>query len=226
METKVCSNCAEEKPIIKFGVRKDTGNIFGRCRDCRNKSNKKYYHAVGYVRKSQYCKENRSKIRDKYKEIRDAYYVINRHHIKERKAKYYKEKKKHIDERNKKWRNENPGQHGKNQRSDMNALADKYIIQRLSIDGVEYGNITDDMIRIKRKLIVERSKNKIVYVNVLTGDEFKRVEDIPLNISSSSIGLKFRGKTVNDTDYIRVKRLEDKSIKIWEHLIFLESIKK
>ena len=66
METKICSNCDQEKPISEFPkCKRNKDGLDTHCKECRNAKNKAYREAN----------------KDKVKVARHKYYEENKEHI-------------------------------------------------------------------------------------------------------------------------------------------------
>ena len=92
METKICSNCKQEKPISEFPkCKRNKDGLDTHCMDCRNKKNRAY----------------REKNKEKVKEARKRYYESNKEHILEQKKVYADSHKEQKAEYDKKYRQEN-----------------------------------------------------------------------------------------------------------------------
>lgn len=66
METKICSNCGQEKPISEFPkCKRNKDGLDTHCKECRNAKNKAYREAN----------------KDKVKVARHKYYEENKEHI-------------------------------------------------------------------------------------------------------------------------------------------------
>lgn len=92
METKICSNCNQEKPISEFPkCKRNKDGLDTHCKDCRNKKNKAY----------------REKNKEKVKEARKRYYESNKEHILEQMKVYADSHKEQKAEYDKKYRQEN-----------------------------------------------------------------------------------------------------------------------
>lgn len=92
METKICSNYKQEKPISEFPkCKRNKDGLDTHCKDCRNKKNKAY----------------REKNKEKVKEARKRYYESNKEHILKQKKAYIDSHKEQKAEYDKRYRQEN-----------------------------------------------------------------------------------------------------------------------
>lgn len=66
METKVCSECSEEKPVSEFSWRKDQHRYRTQCKKCRNSYFKKYNDTNKARRKELVDKEHKSRVFKKW----------------------------------------------------------------------------------------------------------------------------------------------------------------
>lgn len=91
-QTKICTKCNEEKPIIKFGTdnqKKD--KLSSACKSCNVKKAQKYY----------------LKNKEKIKEYKRKYTALNRDKISEKQKKYREENKESIAKSKKEWTKKN-----------------------------------------------------------------------------------------------------------------------
>ena len=91
METKICSKCNIEKPLMEFTKRPKTNSYYGTCKEC----------------KRLYAKEYRQNNNGIIKEKRKRKYQENIEELRAKGRKYYYENKEKISERNKKYYYEN-----------------------------------------------------------------------------------------------------------------------
>lgn len=101
MATKICAKCSEEKNVLEFHFRKDTGSYRKICKGCHNNKARQYKEDNKEIKKEkdkiyyEEHKEERSAYRKKYhadnrerENVRDAEYAIAH---KDRLAVYYQE---------------------------------------------------------------------------------------------------------------------------------------
>ena len=113
MKLKICSQCKIEKELFQFSFHKTTKDgLYGQCRECRNKNNRKYEKnnkELIIINKKHYYQDNKKIINEKNKQYRinnkeklqqyykdnkeykQLYRLNNKERIKEQRSKYYKD---------------------------------------------------------------------------------------------------------------------------------------
>jgi hypothetical protein len=98
METKVCSKCEKEKPLLEYNVcsRVKDGRK-AECRECQRISGKKYRFENKEKIKEYNTKWNKEN-QEYYKKYFEEYYTVNYDKEKERKLKWSRENRKYSND--------------------------------------------------------------------------------------------------------------------------------